>query len=281
MSDVLSEWEGRWRTELGAWFPGERVVLRGRDVMSDIGRERWMGMLLYGITGRHFTLDQVRLFEGIWSLGGSFPDPRLWNNRVAALTASARSSSALGVGAAIAVTEAIVYGHRPSLATMVFVQRCVDRVRAGEDVRAILTTALANKPVTNSGGGKNREVASIPGFGRPITTRDERLEALYALASELGFRDGEHVRMLERMQNTLLDMGHKLYLNAAGLAGALVADQGLQGKEYYHFMILGFGAGMVPCAIDALENPEGAFFPLRCENIRYEGAAPRRWQDCQ
>jgi hypothetical protein len=277
MGDVLSDWEGQWRTELGAWFPGERVVLRGRDLLSDLVRQPWMGLLLYGITGREFTAQQIRLFEGIWSISASFPEPRLWNNRVAALTTSARSSSTLGVAAGIAASEAIVYGHRPSLATMDFVHHCVLRVRAGEDLRAVLQATLNADVNGNPGSGKNRRLARIPGFGRPITSRDERIVAMYELASELGFRDGEHVQMVERVQSTLLEMGHHWSMNISALMGALSADQGLSASEYYHYVILCFCAGLIPCAFDALQKPEGAFFPLRCDNIHYVGAAPRAW----
>jgi hypothetical protein len=277
MSDVLSSWEGQWRTDLGAWFPGERVVCRGRDLLADLVQQPWMGLLLYGITGRDFTPEQIRLFEGIWSISASFPEPRLWNNRVATLTGSARSSSTLGVAAGIAVSEAIVYGHRPSLATMNFVHRCVVRVRAGEDLRAILQEILDADADGIPGCGKNRQLAKIPGFGRPITSRDERIVAMYALADELKFRDGEHVRMVERIQSTLLEMGHEWYMNISALMGALAADQELSTSEYYHYIILCFTAGLIPCAFDALQKPEGVFFPLRCENIHYVGVAPREW----
>lgn len=279
MSDILSEWEGRWRTDLGAWFPGERVVLRGRDLMSDVGRKPWMAVLLFGITGREFTAEQIRLFEGIWSISTSFPEPRLWNNRIAAITGSARSSSALGVSAGVAVSEAIVYGHRPLLATMDFLRRCVSHVTAGKNLRELLATMLNADVRGSPGAGKNRQLAKIPGFGRPITSRDERIAALYALASELGFRNGNHVLMAEKVQNTLLEMGHEWYMNISVLMGAMAADQELSTKEYYHYIILCFCAGLIPCAFDALENPEGAFFPLRCENIRYVGFGPRKWSE--
>ena len=44
--------EDRWITDMGAWFPGERVVLRGEDLFHDLGRLGWMEPLLCAITGR-------------------------------------------------------------------------------------------------------------------------------------------------------------------------------------------------------------------------------------
>jgi hypothetical protein len=113
--EELLQFEDHWVTDLGAWFPGERVVLRGKDLLTELADQRWMGLLLYGVTGRLFDDKQVRLFEGLWSLSASFPEPRLWNNRVAALAGTMRSTGALGVGAAIAVSEASIYGRRPDI----------------------------------------------------------------------------------------------------------------------------------------------------------------------
>ncbi len=274
---LLEQWEENWRTDLGAWFPGERVVFRGRDLLSDLAKQPWMGLLLYGITGREFNSKQVRLFESLYTIGGSFPDPRLWNNRIASLAASARSSSTLGVAAGVAVSEATIYGHRPVLATMDFVRRCRLCLQEGADLREYLQAAIDTPAEGNPGVGKNRAVAKLPGFGRPITARDERLEALYAVADGLGFRQGEHVLLAEQIEATLQAMGHDWRMNISMLIGALAADQALTPQEFYHYVIICFCGGMVPCAIDALQKPEGAFFPLRCQDINYEGVAPRLW----
>ena len=96
---TLEDYEDNWETGLGAWFPGERVVFRGMDLFSDLKDMPWMGLLLFGITGRIFNKSQIQLFEAIWTISVSFPDPRLWNNCIAALAGSARSTAHLGVSA--------------------------------------------------------------------------------------------------------------------------------------------------------------------------------------
>ena len=45
----------------------------------------------------------------------SYPDARLWNNRVAALAGTARSTGTLGIAAALAVSEAKIYGGAHNL----------------------------------------------------------------------------------------------------------------------------------------------------------------------
>lgn len=276
--EMLSKWESRWTTDLGAWFPGDQVLLRGKNIFEDWADSRWMGYLLFAITGRQFSDLQVQMFEGIWILSTSFPDPRLWNNRMAALAATARSTSNLGLAAGIAVSEAIIFGHRPLLASFNFLTNIQRQLIQGANLETMLRDALAAPVTGRPGSGRNRQVARVPGFGRPITSRDERLEPLLGLAERLGFRQGPHLLLTETIERTLGAMGQPLKMNVATLMGALCADQSMTAKQYYHYAMLCFTAGIVPCALDASEHPEGAFFPLRCSNIQYEGKPLRKWR---
>ena len=128
----LLECEDNWITELGLSFPDQgRAVFRGKDLLNDLCDLPWMGLLLYGITGRILSPNQIELFEGIWVLSSSYPDPRLWNNRVASLAGTARSTASLGVGAAIAVSEASIYGGRPVIRSVDFIKRL--KAKVGEE----------------------------------------------------------------------------------------------------------------------------------------------------
>lgn len=275
----LAEWEAQWLTAMGGWFPGKKVILRGKNLFKDLSDKTWMGLLLFGITGRHFSDDQCKLFESIWRISTSFPDPRLWNNRVVTLAATARSTSNLGLAAGIAVSESVIFGHRPLLAAFNFQIQLKSKLAAGENLEELLRLLVEEKANAIPGSGKKRKVAKIPGFGRPITNQDERLEPLLEAASELGFDGGPHVSLIVEVEKVLQKIDHQkpLRMNVAALMAALCADQNLNAKEYYHYVLLCFTAGMLPCAIDALEKPEGSFFPLRCENIVYEGVPRRRW----
>ena len=89
--DTLKKAEDNWQTDMGAAFPGERVVLRGKDLFSELDGLSWFQYLMFGITGDVFSDDKIQLIEAIWSLTVSYPEPRIWNNRVAALTGTALS----------------------------------------------------------------------------------------------------------------------------------------------------------------------------------------------
>ncbi len=276
--DKLSFWENNWLTDMGGWFPGERVVLRGQDMFSELKDLTWMGQLMLGICGRQFDEKQVQLFDGIWRISTSFPDPRLWNNRIAALAVSARSTSNLGVSAGLAVSEATIYGHRPLLATMKFLCSTQELLERGEPLASILIERLNIQVNGRPGSGKNRQVAKIPGFGRPITKQDERVIPLLEFAETLGFSDGVYVRLANDIESMLQSFGHNLRMNISMLMGAMCADQGLTPRQYYHYITLCFSAGIMFCARDAEKKPEGSFFPHRCECIDYQGPGMRDWE---
>jgi hypothetical protein len=261
----LLDHEQYWVTDMGAWFPGERVVFRGKDLFHELGESSWMGLLLYGITGRRFDAQQLRLFEGIWTLCASYPDPRLWNNRIAALAGTARSTAALAVSAANAVSEASLYGRRPDIRAIDFLLRTQSELEAGADLETLVREELARH-------------RGILGYGRPLVRRDERIQPVMALAEKLGYADGVHVRLAFAVEQVLLQGRWRLQMNIAATLAGLAADQGLSRTEYYQFMVLSFSAGMFPCYADALDKVEGAFFPLRCERIDYGGSQRRAWK---
>lgn len=277
--EQLAQWERHWITDMGAWMPAKGAVLRGRNIFTDMADTSWMGYLMFIITGRDFSPEQIRLFEGMWCLAANFPDPRLWNNRMAALAATARSTASLGVASGIATSDSIVFGMRPGLASFNFLTDLQRRRVQGESLDAMLQAALSAPVKGKPSSGKNRQVARVPGYGRPIDARDERLAPLRALAHRLGLDQGPHLALADQIEQSLASLGRPLKMNAVTVIGSLCADQDLTPKQYYHYLILIFSAGMVACALDGINQPEGAFFPLRCDHIHYVGAPPRRWGD--
>lgn len=260
----LFESEDYWVTSMGNALSGERIIFRSKDLFYELNDLPWMGLFLYGITGRIFNEKQIRLFEGIWTLCTSYPDPRLWNNRVAALAGTARSTATLAVSAANAVSEASIYGHRPILQAIDFLFRTQQSLEQGSDLAELIKAELKKYRV-------------IPGYGRPITRKDERIEPLMILAEELGFSKGPYVKLAFEVEKILLAGRWRLYMNIAALSAALAADQRLSRREYYHYAILSFSAGMFPCYLDTLKKAEGTFFPLSCDRIQYEGKPRRIW----
>lgn len=262
--DLLLNAEENWQTDMGAWFPGEAVVVRDKDLFTDFNDTTWMGYLMYVITGRKLSDQQIALFDGMWKLCVSYPDPRLWNNRVSALAATTRSTGVLGVAAGVAVSEATVYGNQATRRAYDFLTRMKLLKDSGEDLKTRVFAEL-------------KEKRFLGGFGRPLVRQDERIEPLLGLLDDLGIERGPHVSLVLEINELVNNSRYRISMNIAALVAAIACDQGLTIQEFYDYQIVSFSAGNIACNIDALKHPEGSFFPLRCSRINYKGVKPRKW----
>ena len=260
---TLFQYEDNWPTELGgASVQSGTVTLRGHDLLNTLEDLSWMGMLMFGITGRRFTPSQLELFTGLWKISASYPEPRIWNNRVAALGGTCRSTPGLSLGAALAVTDATIYGQRPMIGAFDFLQRALKSRDEGTPLRDFVVDEL-------------KTYRTIPGFGRPLRSVDERLAPAQRLARRIGLWGGRHTLLALEIEKILEK--YRQGMNIAALTAALVADQGLSVDEYKRGASLTFAAGLILCEFDAAHHPEGSLFPLRCERIRYQGPPARTW----
>ncbi len=249
---------------MGAAYPGDRAVFRGHDLHTDLKDIDWLDLYVFGITGRRYTAAQLRLMNALWVFT-SYPDPRIWNNRVAALAGSARSTGNLGVAAALAVSEAHIYGRGNEVQAISFYLSTCKRLAAG----ATLADCVKDEMAAHG---------RIAGYGRPIVNADERNAPAMALAETLGLASGPHVSLAHDLERFLLAEGRNLKLNYGGLVSAFGADLGLSPREFYLFMFPSFLAGMQPCYIEAVERTEGTLFPLSCDEVQYDGQERRRWR---
>jgi hypothetical protein len=262
---LLEQHVGKLVTSAGAFFPGERAVFRGHDLHASLKDMDWLELYLFGITGRHFTPQQMKVLHAIWSYT-SYPDARLWNNRVAALAGTTRSTGNLGIAAALAVSEAQIYGRGIDLRASEFLTRAKARVDAGADLTELVRAEL-------------KQQRSIAGYGRPITAGDERIAPMMTLVRDQGLDGGKHLKLAFEVEKILLAGRWRLHMNYGALVAALAADFGLSPHEYYFFVIPAFLAGMPPCYLDAAQKPEGLLFPLPCRVILYERVPSRRWRN--
>ncbi len=261
---LLEEHVGKLVTSAGAFFPGDRAVFRGQDLHASLKDLDLLGIYLFGITGRRFTQRQMKILHAMCTFT-SYPDARLWNNRVAALAGTARSTGTLGIAAALAVSEAQIYGQGVELRAIEFLTRAKKQVDAGTDLKELVLTEIKQK-------------RGIAGYGRPIISADERIVPMMSLVRELGFDGGPHIKLAFVVEKILLDGRWRLHINYAAVTAALCADFGMSPREYFFSSLPAFLAGMPPCFQDAVEKPEGQLFPLPCRMMSYEGVSQRRWK---
>lgn len=261
--NFLQQQANRLKSRMGACFPGERAVFRGHDLHLDLKDLDWVELFVFGITGRRLSPQQLRLLHAIW-VYTSYPDARIWNNRVAALAGSSRSTPTLALAASLAVSEATVYGGYPSISAFDFFMRTRQRVEQGEQLSELVHAELRTR--------------RIYGYGRPITSADERIPWLLERAQELDLAQGPHLRLAFEVERILLADNKLLQMNYAGLVAALALDLGFSPREFHLFRFPMTLAGMPPCHLESSLQTEGAFLPLSCAHIAYEGKPKRPWR---
>lgn len=261
----LENSEHRLISNMGKWYAGDKVIFRGADLHRELADMDWMALFVYSITGKRFSQGHMRVLNAIWT-GTSYPDPRIWNNRVVALAATARTTSTLALGAATAVSEARIYGHRANYHALDFIQRARRQVDTGIALEAIIKDELEQRRM-------------LGGYGRPLYRTDERIPFMKKLLEDEGFIHGAHVQLAFAVENLLLNGRWRYHMNISGLDAAIGADFGFNADEYVMFMALIFTAGMAPIYLENKQRAAGSVFPLRCARIEYTGPAPRRWDD--
>ncbi|MGZ4998735.1 MAG: citryl-CoA lyase, partial [Methylomonas sp.] len=261
--DFLSEHVGVLKSRMGTFYPGSHVIFRGQNLHEDLKGLDWLALYVFGITGRRFGAAQLRLMNAIWTYT-SYADVRLWNNRIAALAGSVRSTGTLGMAAALAVSEASIYGGGILMRAVEFFIRSRRRLEQGETLDTCIREELAAH-------------RSIGGYGRPLVNGDERIEPLLALARELSLDQGPHLKLAFDVERQLLGGRWRMKMNYAALVAALGADIGLSAQEFYLFMFPVFLAGMPPGYIEAGERPEGSLYPIPCDHVLYDGKSRRVW----
>ena len=259
----LEQYEDNWQTEMGGWIPGEDVILRGKSIFSDFGDATWMEILLFANTGKR-SKKTAKLLDGLWAISTSYPEPRIWNNRISALAGTARSTGVMAAAGSLAVTEATLYGLRPIIRSADFLVRAKELLENGAHMQEIISKEVANHK-------------HIFGYGRPVVNRDERIVPAMNYARSIGCGDGEYTKLAFDIEDVLSSSKGKYSMNIAALVGALLLDEGCTPREYYDMTTLCFTGGAMPCFIDAASKPEGSFFPLRVSRVSYLGENKRCW----
>lgn len=264
--DLLRRNVGRVKSRMGACVIGSHVVFRGQELHAELGTAGWLELYLFGITGRRFSEAELCLLEAMWTCT-SYPDARIWNNRVAALAGSARSTGNLGISAALAVSEGAIFGRGIDLRACDFLIRTRRELLAGGELGPWVRHELSAR-------------RSLAGYGRPLSNQpDERLEPILNVARSLGLADGPYVELAHDVERFLLNARLRMRMNYGALAAALSADLGLSAREHYYFFYGAFLAGMPPCYIDASERPANTLLPLPCDGVAYQGVAKRSWPE--
>lgn len=262
----LTKFSNKLFTTVGGVTPGEKSLFMGFDLHRDLVDIEWFDLYLFGITGKRLQKNKLELLQTIWTYT-SYPDARIWNNRVVALAAGSRSTSSLAIASGLAISEAEIYGTGVSYKAISFLVRTLKNLKNNLSIDDCIQEEFS-------------KYGQIPGYGRPLSTNDERIEPIINKAKSLKLV-GSHIKLAYDIEKKLLEKKkrRRLKMNYAAVAAALAADIGLSPQQYYQFIFTCFLAGMPPCYIENVEKLPGTLFPTACKDIKYEGVGKRSWQN--
>lgn len=265
-NNILEQFEGPLPTKMGQCFPGQRTVFRGHDLHETFKHADWIDLYIYSITGRRLDASALKVLQSVW-VYTSYPDPRLWNNRVVALTASSRGTGAQGIGAGLAASEAAIFGRQPEIGAADFLVRALARTRAGEELELVVRDEL-------------KRYKRLMGYGRPVAAAfvDERIPVTLAMMEREGMPVGPHLQLAFDIEAAIERIvGRRLPMTYSSVVVAIPLDLGFSPLQCYLYMQPAFVAGMIPCYLEALDRPANATFALRCDRIEYNGPPDRLW----
>lgn len=255
-------------SKTGGWYPGKGVFTHGYSMMDElIGEKSYVQILVLNATGRMIDRPLADWIEAIFGCM-SWPDPRIWCNQIGALAGSAKTSVAAATAMGALAAESRSYGPFTLIEGCNFICDSLQKYQQGMSVETIVEqTVKATK-------GK----VAIAGYKRPIAKGDERLEAMERVTRKLRFTEGPHLQLAYEIEKVLLrrfDEG----MNISGYICAFLSDQGFSGEEIFRIFAMVVTSGVTACYLDVLQQPTDSFLPLRCDDMDYQGAAPRAVPD--
>ena len=180
-------------TKAGLAYLSEGSVFRNKDLHRDLGNKTWFELNLFGITGREFSERELKVINYIW-LSTSYADVRIWPNRITALASSGRTTPILSLVGGVASCDAELFVAKPLVSCLSMYLSFADKITEGRALPDLLAEKIQAQK-------------TIFGFGRPITSVDERVPHLVSFLHDLGMDNGAFFRMAFQIEAYLKQWG--------------------------------------------------------------------------
>ncbi len=259
------ERRGKIFTKIGGVVTGEAVYCRGYSMMDDlVGKSTYFQVLVLNVTGRLVERALADWLEAYY-ICISYPDARVWCNQVGSLGGAMRATPVAAVTAGTLTADSRMYGPGTTYGGVGFITGALKKKQKGMSAEEIVESYPRRRP---------DGVPMIPGFNRPVTRGDERVVALERVTRDLGFEIGEHLSLSFEIE-AIMTRKYKEGLNAAGYRMGFLSDQGFSAEEIYRIMSVLVNSGVNACYSEAADLPPESFFPLRCDDVDYQGEPAR------
>ncbi len=257
---------GKIHTRKGGVLISEgRVISHGYDLLNDLmGRSSYFQLLILNATGRVVERRVADWLEAYFFCL-SYPDSRIWCNHVGSLAGTLKTSPVAAISAGVLCSDSRLYGPGAVLSSVGFITNALFKKKNGMTAEEIVEAHPRRRP---------DGAPMISGFNRPVAKGDERIPALERITEQFGFQRGKHLKLAYEIE-AVLSQKYNEFMNSGGYRSAFLSDQGFRADEIYRLLSQMVTAGVMACYSEAVDHPGGAFFPLRCDDIDYQGNPPR------
>jgi len=251
-------------SKVGGWRVGEGVYSHGHNVTNDLmGSVSYAQMHVLNVSGRVVSRDISDWIEATF-IGLSWPDARIWCNQAGALAGSTGTTPIAAMAAGVLASDSEMYGARTLLEGMKFITGAMNRLQEGVGVEQIVKEEIK----------RNRGQIAIMGYARPLASGDERVDAMIEFMKKREMLHGPHLALALNIERYLL-ANHGESLNTCGLVSAFMTDNGFDSVQSYQIYAACVMSGVVACYAEAEKDLPERFLPMRCDDVDYQGVAPR------
>ncbi|MEX2218583.1 MAG: citryl-CoA lyase [Phycisphaerales bacterium] len=234
---LMSESEKRavWTTGITQIEPN-KVAVRGRDIAGLMGKVSFGGAVYLILTGKMPDERTARLMDAILVSSidhGATPPSTLAARTVASTGASLSQSVAAGI-------SSINKHHGGAIEDCArYLRGLLDRAAAEKQA----LDAVASADVARVKGSGDR----VAGFGHRVHTKDPRTARLFELAGEAGLREepSTHIGAARAVERAFAATGKPLPINVDGALGAILADLGLDPRQFNGLFMIARTPGLV------------------------------------
>jgi hypothetical protein len=257
---------GTIRTRKGGFIISQGTVYsHGYNLLDELmGNISYFQLLILNATGRLPDRPLADWLEASFFCI-SYPDARIWCNHIGSLAGTLKATPIAASCAGLLATDSRLYGPQAVVNSAKFITAARALERNGMAVEEIVETLPRRKPDGS---------LMVPGFNRPVASGDERIPLLEKLTAKLGFEPGAHLRLAYAIE-VVLSEKYNESLNSGGYRAAFLSDQGFSVQEIYRVLSTYMNVGITACYAEAADHPGECFFPIRCEDIDYQGYPPR------
>ena len=249
----------------GGWQIGSGIETHGYSLLDEIhGKCSLFQVMILNVTGRLPERRLADLVEGVF-ICSSWPDPRIWCNKLGAFSAMTRTSATAAIAAGGLAGDSKLYGAGTGVSIDAFITEADQRINNEGWSLPSFMEAVAYK------NGK----LQAPGYARPLAKGDERVVAMRRYASELGFQPGHFESLANRIEDYLFERDGE-GLNSSGYFVVFMKDQGYTIDEIMGIAAWAIATGVYASYFEYVDQPPGIFLPLRISDIVYSGPAKRK-----